>query len=60
MQPAWEMQEIQSEFDGEVSGQQPLEGLKRKWQDNIKLIVRKIGCGFEDLWIWLVVCVHRY
>ena len=59
MQPACDIQEIQSEFDGEVSGQQQLERLKRKWQYNIKLIVRKIGCGIEDLWIWLVVCVHR-
>jgi hypothetical protein len=60
MQPAWDIQEIQSECDGEVSGQQSLEGLKRKWQDIIKVTVRKIGCGIEDLWIWLVVCVHQY
>jgi hypothetical protein len=42
MQPTWEIQGMESVFDGKVSWKQALERLK-------------IGCGIEDSWIWITI-----
>jgi hypothetical protein len=38
---------------GKPEGKRPLGRPKRRWEDNIKLDLRKVGCGGTD-WIELV------
>ena len=42
---------IQS-FSGEPEGKRPLGRLRRRWEDNIKMYLREVGCDPTD-WIAL-------
>jgi hypothetical protein len=37
---------------GKLEGRRPLGRLRRRWDDNIKMDIRKVGCGSTD-WIEL-------
>ena len=37
---------------GELEGKRPLEKPRRRWEDNIKMDLQKVGCGGMD-WIEL-------
>jgi hypothetical protein len=38
---------------GKPEGMKPLERPRRKWEDNIKMDLREVGCGDADWVIWL-------
>ena len=35
---------------GKPEGRRPLERLRRRWEDNIKIDLREVGCGGTD-WV---------
>ena len=38
---------------GKPEGKRPLDRLRRRWEDNIKMDVQKVGCGGMDWSSWL-------
>ena len=37
---------------GKLEGRRPLERLRRRWVDNIRMDLQEVGCGYKD-WIGL-------
>jgi hypothetical protein len=44
---------------GEPEGKRPLGRFKRRWEDNVKLDLREIGCSVTD-WIHLAVDTEKW
>jgi len=44
---------------GKPEGKRPLGRLRHRWEDNIKLDLQEVGCGFID-WIELAQGRHRW
>jgi hypothetical protein len=42
---------------GKPEGRRPLERPKRRWEDNIKIDLREVGCGGAD---WIDLAQDRY
>ena len=38
---------------GKPVGRRPLGRPRRRWEDNIRMDLQEVGCGYMD-WIWLV------
>jgi hypothetical protein len=38
---------------GKPEGRRPLERPRRRWEDNIKMDLREVGCGAQTGLIWL-------
>jgi hypothetical protein len=37
---------------GKPEGRRPLGRPRRRWEDNVRMVLQEVGCGFED-WIGL-------
>jgi hypothetical protein len=37
---------------GKPEGKRPLGRPRRRWEDNVRMDLQEVECGFED-WIWL-------
>ena len=46
-------------FGGETCGKEPLGRPRRKWEDSIRMAVKKVGCGGMK-WIELVEDMERW
>jgi len=44
----WERRDVYRVLVGTVGGKRPLERLKHRWEDNIKMDVREVGCECMD------------
>ena len=42
---------------GKPEGKRPLGGHRRKWEDNIKMVIQEVGCGGMD---WIELAQDRY
>jgi len=43
-------------FGGETEGRRPLGGPRRRWEDNIRMNLREVGCGCVD---WMELAQDR-
>jgi hypothetical protein len=44
----WREAECIKDFDGKSRGRRPLGRTRRRWEDNVKIVLRDIGCGKMD------------
>ena len=42
---------------GKPEGKRPLGGHRRKWENNIKMVIQEVGCGGMD---WIELAQDRY
>jgi len=55
----WERRAIYRVLVGKPEGKRPLERPRRRWEDNVKMDLREVGCGGMD-WIELAEGRERW